>query len=688
MHQRITELRRLLEYHNHKYYVENAPEIDDFEFDRLMRELQDLEAAHPEFDDPDSPSRRVGSDLTREFRSVEHIHPMLSLSNTYSREELGEFFDRVEREVGSVEYVAELKFDGTAISLIYENGRLLRAVTRGDGVRGDDVTANVRTIGSVPLRLRGDDYPQFFEIRGEVLMPFASFESLNAERAAADEQPFANPRNAAAGSLKQQNPAVTASRGLDCFLYFLVGDRLPHTTHYQSLEAVRRWGFKVSDLTTVCHTRDEVYAYIDRVDEMRHSLPFATDGVVIKVNDYGYQRDLGFTSKSPRWAVAYKFKAEQAATRLVSVDFQVGRTGAVTPVANLEPVQLAGTVVKRATLHNADQIAALDLRVGDTVYVEKGGEIIPKITRVEMSLRPADALPLEFVSVCPECGTALVRPEGEAKHFCPNTTACPPQIVGRIVHFVSRKAMNIESLGDETIALLHSAGLLTDVADLYSLPPAAVAALPRLGEKSAANILKSVEESTRVPFARVLYALGIRYVGETTAKSLAAHFGSVDALMAASAEELAQTEDVGERIATSIVEFFAKPDTRARIERLRAAGVQMEAESRVAESSSLAGRSFVISGTFEGWGRDQLKEMIENHGGRNLAAVSAKTDYLVAGDNMGPAKRAKAEKLGVEIIGVETLLEMMNAATATEIPSHPAEEPQSDEKTAVQGYLF
>ncbi len=684
MHKRISELRQLLDYHNHKYYVENAPEIEDVEFDRLMRELQDLEQAHPEWDDPDSPTHRVGSDLTREFQSVTHASPMLSLSNTYSREELGEFFDRVEREVEGVEYVTELKFDGTAISLTYREGRLLRAVTRGDGVRGDDVTANVRTIGSVPLRLRGEGYPVQFEIRGEVLMPYASFDRLNAERAAAEEQLFANPRNAAAGSLKQQNPAVTAQRGLDCFLYFFAGEHNPFATHMESLEAVREWGFKVSELSQVCRSREEVYAYIDRVDELRHSLPFATDGVVVKVNSYAHQSRLGFTAKSPRWAVAYKFKAEQAATRLVSVDFQVGRTGAVTPVANLEPVLLAGTVVKRATLHNADQMAALDIRVGDTVYVEKGGEIIPKITAVELDARPADAVPTPFVEVCPECGTPLVRPEGEAKFFCPNVDECPPQIVGRIAHFVARKAMNIESLGEETIALLHSAGLIRDVADLYDLTADQIARLPRLGERSAANIIQSIAASCEVPFARVLFALGIRYVGETTAKTIAAHFGNIDALMAASREALSETEDVGGRIADCIIEFFADEKNRRRIERLRAAGLQFEQQSRSAVSSELAGRSFVISGTFATHGRDQLKELIEEHGGRNVAAVSAKVDYLVAGDNMGPAKRAKAEKLGVRIISLAELLDMISPSA-----EKPAPEPaQTKESMPIQGSLF
>ena len=688
MRERIDELRRLLNYHNHKYYVENAPEIGDVEFDGLMRELQDLEQAHPEWDDPDSPTHRVGSDLTREFRSVEHIHPMLSLSNTYSREELGEIFDRVEREVEGAEYVAELKFDGTAISLIYQEGRLLRAVTRGDGVRGDDVTANVRTIGSVPLRLQGEGYPSMFEIRGEVLMPYGSFDRLNEERAQSGEQLFANPRNAAAGSLKQQNPAVTAERGLDCFLYFLVGDNLPFATHKQSLDAVRDWGFKVSKLTTICTSRDEVYAYIDRVDELRHSLPFATDGVVIKVNSYEHQRRLGFTAKSPRWAVAYKFKAEQAETRLLSVDFQVGRTGAVTPVANLSPVQLAGTVVKRATLHNADQIAALDIRIGDVVYVEKGGEIIPKITGVDTSARQSDAEPLQFVTTCPECGTPLVRPEGEAKFFCPNSGSCPPQIVGRITHFVGRKAMNIESLGEETIALLHSSGLISDVADLYELSAEQMACLPRLGERSAANIVSSVAESVNVPFARVLFALGIRYVGETTAKTLASHFGNIDALMTASVEELAETEDVGERIAGCITEYFADEDNRRRVERLRAAGVQMQQQSRAQASSSLEGLSFVVSGTFAEWGRDALKAMIEAHGGRNVAAVSAKVDYLLAGDNMGPAKRAKAEKLGVKIIGAEEFRAMLGDSPIEQPALEQAPKQAPKENTPIQGSLF
>lgn len=684
MLERIVELRRLLARYNHKYYVENSPEVSDFEFDALLRELAELEHRYPEYDDADSPTHRVGSDLTTDFRTVEHRFPMLSLSNTYSKEDLGEFFDRVEKEAGRAKYVCELKFDGTAISLTYEHGRLLRAVTRGDGVRGDDVTANVRTIHSVPLQLFDGDYPDFFEIRGEILMPYASFDRLNAEREVAEEPLFANPRNAAAGSLKQQNPAVTAQRGLDCFLYFLVGENLPYKNHWESLEAARSWGFKISDKMRICSSRDEVYDYIEKTDTLRKTLPFATDGVVIKVNDYGDQHRLGFTAKSPRWAVAYKFKAEQALTKVLSVDFQVGRTGAVTPVANLEPVQLAGTVVKRATLHNADQIAALDIRVGDMVYVEKGGEIIPKITEVDLSMRPSASKPLEFIKTCPECGTPLVRFEGEAKFFCPNSNHCPPQIVGRIVHFVQRKAMNIDSLGEETIALLHSRGLVHNVADLYDLRAEQIAVLPRMGEKSAENIISGIRSSVEVPFSRVLFALGIRFVGETTAKSLAAHFGNLDALTVASREALAEAEDIGETIAESIVEYFADADNREIIERLRRAGLQFENVERQHTSELLAGKSFVISGTFAMYTRDRLKELIEENGGRNLAAVSGNTDYLLAGDNMGPAKLAKAEKLGVKIISEQEFAEMIK-----DVPTQDFEQNvKKIEDKPLQGSLF
>ncbi|MBR4964305.1 MAG: NAD-dependent DNA ligase LigA, partial [Alistipes sp.] len=510
---RMRELENLLDYHSHRYYVENNPEISDKEFDILLRELQDLEAKYPTFADQNSPTKRVGSDLTSEFQSVEHRFAMQSLSNTYSSEELGEWIDRITKEIGEVEFVCELKFDGTAISLTYENGALLRAVTRGDGRRGDDVTNNVRTIGSIPLKLRGKDYPDVFEIRGEIYMPYASFDRLNTEREAAGEPLLANPRNAAAGTLKQQSSQVVAHRGLDCTLYHIAGDNLPFATHIENLEAARTWGFKVSEHMKVCRSREEIEAFIAYWDTERKNLPFATDGIVIKVNSYAQQRTLGSTAKAPRWAVAYKFQAERALTKLISVDFQVGRTGAITPVANLEPVQLAGTIVKRASIHNADQIAALDIRVGDMVYVEKGGEIIPKITGVELSERTADSIPFEYITHCPECGTELIRYEGEAKHFCPNSKECKPQIIGRIIHFVSRKAMNIEGLGNETIELLWQNGMLHDISDIYHLDPIQLSSLPRLGEKSATNILDGVRQSKEVPFERVLFALGIRYVG-------------------------------------------------------------------------------------------------------------------------------------------------------------------------------
>lgn len=683
MKKRIEDLRRLLARHNHKYYVENAPEISDAEFDRLMRELSDMEATHPEWYDPASPTRRVGSDLSGGFTAVAHRWPMLSLANTYSIDEVADFCRRVEAEVGTgVEYVCELKFDGTAISLTYECGVLVRAVTRGDGVEGDDVTENVRTIRSVPLRLGGAGWPERFEIRGEILMPFAAFERLNAERAETGEAPFANPRNAAAGSLKLQSPAVVARRGLDSFLYGMVGEGLPFASHQESLEAARAWGFRVSDRMRLCRSLDEIHEYIADIDVVRRGLPYATDGVVIKVNSYALQRRLGATAKSPRWAVAYKFAAESALTRLLSVEFSVGRTGAVTPVANLEPVQLAGTTVKRASMHNADQIALLDVRVGDSVYVEKGGEIIPKITGVEISARPAGSEPLAFPTVCPACGTPLVRDEGEARHFCPNTVGCPPQIVGRIAHFVSRRAMNIEGLGEETIALLVAERLVATPADLYSLRVEQLAPLPRLGEKSAENIVEGVRRSVEAPFPRMLYALGIRFIGETTAKYLAAHFRTLDALATAPVEQLAQVEEVGEKVAASIREFFDNPDNFAEIERLRAAGISFKAEEQPTTSNVLAGKHIVISGSFALNSRDELKAMIEAHGGRNQSGVAANTDYLLAGDKIGPAKLTKAKKTGVAIISEEQFLEMIAADDGN------LTESIKNDKTPAQGILF
>lgn len=684
---KIEELRRRLELHNHKYYVENAPQITDFEYDAMMRELQDLERAHPEFADPDSPTARVGNDHTAEFRTVRHRFPMLSLGNTYSLEELHEFVERIEKEAGPTEFVCELKFDGTAISLTYEHGRLLRAVTRGDGTEGDDVTANVRTVRSVPLRLHGEGWPDYFEIRGEILMPYASFDKINAEREAAGETLFANPRNAAAGTLKQQASAVVARRGLDCTLYQVAGDDLPFATHWQSLECARAWGFKVSDHMRICRSVGEIDAYIGHWDEARRHLPFPTDGVVVKVNDFAVRRQLGFTAKAPKWAVAYKFKAEQALTRLTSIDFQVGRTGAITPVANLEPVLLAGTTVRRATLHNAEQMALLDIRPGDMVCVEKGGEIIPKITGVDLSQRPADSQPFRYITVCPVCGTPLVRYEGEAKHYCPNQSGCRPQIIGRIIHFIRRKAMDIEGLGEETVELLYENGLLHDVSDLYDLQASQLAPLPRLGEKSAENIIRSIRRSKQVPFHRVLFGLGIRFVGETTAKYLAEHFRSLDAVMHASREELVEADEVGGKIADAIIDYFADPENRRIIRRLRYAGLRFEAEARELASENLSGKSFVISGKFRDRSRDELKELIEQHGGKNLAAVSANVDYIVAGENMGPAKLKKAEKLGIRIISEAELVALTGDGTqsspaaaqpnAAATANHPAM-PQSE----------
>lgn len=692
--QQINDLRRTLDEYNHKYYVENAPVVSDFEFDSMLRQLQDLEAAHPEFYDPNSPTMRVGSDLSNNFQSVEHAFPMLSLSNTYSIEELKEWIERVEKEVGQVEYVCELKFDGTAISLTYENGALLRAVTRGDGSRGDDVTTNVRTIRTVPLKLSGEDYPDFFEIRGEILMPYASFDRLNAEREQRGEQTFANPRNAAAGTLKQQQSQVVAKRGLDCTLYQIAGRDLPFDSHWENLEAARRWGFKISDAARICHNSEQIEQFITYWDTERKLLPFPTDGVVIKVNRNADRRALGTTAKAPKWAVAYKFKAEQALTELLHVSYQVGRTGAITPVANLEPVFLAGTTVKRATLHNADQIAALDLREGDMVYVEKGGEIIPKITGVELSMRKADSRPLQYIDHCPECGAELVRYEGEAKHYCPNQSHCRPQILGRIIHFIRRKAMNIESLGEETVELLFENGLLKDIADIYDLKPEQIAALPRMGEKSAENIMQSIARSKQVPFHRVLFALGIRFVGETTAKYLAAHFKSLDAVMQANREQLLEAEEVGEKIADSIMEYFADESNLKIVERLRLSGLQFVAEQQQAASSTLEGLTFVISGSFADHSRDELKALIEAHGGKNLAAVSGNTSYLLAGDKIGPAKLQKATKLGVKIISEAEFMEMIGGGDALTqnldaTPSAIAQEEQkAEENQAIQGTLF
>ena len=660
---RIQALRKELEQHNYNYYVLSAPTISDFEFDQKMRELQELEQAYPAYDDPDSPTHRVGSDLSKEFAKVVHQYPMLSLGNTYSQAEVRDFYEQVSRALNEpFELVAELKYDGTSISLIYEQGRFVQAVTRGDGVRGDDVTANVKTIRSIPLRLQGADYPARFEIRGEVLLPWAEFDRLNKEREEQEEPLFANPRNAASGTLKQQNPAIVAARKLDAYLYYLLGEQLPAETHWDNLEAARRWGFKIPQVMKLCHTLQDVFDYIAYWDVERNNLPVATDGIVLKVNSLRQQRNLGFTAKSPRWAIAYKFQAERAETRLNSVSFQVGRTGAITPVANLEPVLLAGTIVKRASLHNADIIEGLDLHLGDQVYVEKGGEIIPKIVGVNTEARTAGlGEKVRFIQRCPECGTPLVRPEGEAAHYCPNDVGCAPQIKGRIEHFVTRKAMNI-NIGPETIEDLYEAGLVRDSADLYTLRVADLLRLERWAEKSAQNLMESLAVSKQVPFERVLYALGIRYVGETVAKRLAGSFHSMEALEQASFESLVAVDEIGERIAQSVRAYFADARNQAIVKRLKEQGLQMSlSEERLANrSDKLKGLTIVISGTFSKHSRDEYKAMIEQHGGKNSGSVSGKTNYILAGDNMGPAKLEKAAKLGVKIIHEEEFLSMLN----------------------------
>ncbi|MCF2602148.1 NAD-dependent DNA ligase LigA [Parabacteroides distasonis] len=660
---RIQALRKELEQHNYNYYVLSAPTISDFEFDEKMRELQELEQAYPAYDDPDSPTHRVGSDLSKEFAKVVHQYPMLSLGNTYSQAEVRDFYEQVSRALNEpFELVAELKYDGTSISLIYEQGRLVKAVTRGDGVQGDDVTANVKTIRSIPLRLQGADYPARFEIRGEVLLPWAEFDRLNKEREEQEEPLFANPRNAASGTLKQQNPAIVAARKLDAYLYYLLGEQLPAETHWDNLEAARRWGFKIPQVMKLCHTLQDVFDYIAYWDVERKNLPVATDGIVLKVNSLRQQRNLGFTAKSPRWAIAYKFQAERAETRLNSVSFQVGRTGAITPVANLEPVLLAGTIVKRASLHNADIIEGLDLHLGDQVYVEKGGEIIPKIVGVNTEARTAGlGEKVSFIKTCPECGTPLVRPEGEAAHYCPNDIGCPPQIKGRIEHFVTRKAMNI-NIGPETIEDLYEAGLVGDSADLYTLRVADLLRLERWAEKSAQNLMESLAASKQVSFERVLYALGIRYVGETVAKRLALSFHSIEALEQASFESLIAVDEIGERIAQSVRAYFADGRNQAIVKRLQEQGLQMRlSEERLAnQSDKLKGLTIVISGTFSKHSRDEYKAMIEQHGGKNSGSVSGKTNYILAGENMGPAKLEKAAKLGVKIIHEEEFLSMLN----------------------------
>ena len=659
---KIKALREALEQHNYNYYVLSAPTISDREFDEMMKELQVLEEAHPEYADPHSPTQRVGSDLSKEFEQVVHKYPMLSLGNTYSEDEVKDFYERIARDLNEpFEIVAELKYDGTSISLTYEDGRLVRAVTRGDGTCGDDVTANVKTIRSVPLKLMGDRYPATFEIRGEILLPWAEFDRLNKEREEQEEPLFANPRNAASGTLKQQNPAVVAARKLDAYFYYLLGEELPAETHFDNLEAARSWGFKIPNVIRVCNSLEDIYDYIAYWDVERKNLPVATDGIVLKVNSLRQQRNLGFTAKSPRWAIAYKFQAERAVTRLNSVSFQVGRTGAVTPVANLEPVLLAGTTVKRASLHNADIIEGLDLHLGDKVFVEKGGEIIPKIVGVDVEARGllvGDKV--RFIRSCPECGTPLMRPEGEAAHYCPNEAGCPPQIKGKIEHFVTRRAMNI-NMGPETVEDLYEAGYIKDTADLYTLEIADLLRLERWADKSARNLMASLEESKQVPFERVLYGLGIRFVGETVAKRLVSAFHSMEQLEQASFEDLTAVDEIGERIARSIIAYFADERNRTLVNRLKEYGLQMSVpEEKLANrSEKLKGLSIVISGTFAKHSRDEYKAMIEQHGGKNSGSVSGKTDYILAGDNMGPAKLEKAAKLGVKIINEDEFLNMI-----------------------------
>lgn len=663
--ERIDQLREELHLHNYNYYVLNAPVISDKEFDDLMRELQELEARHPEYMDENSPTMRVGSDINKNFTQIEHKYPMLSLGNTYSQAEVTEFYERVSKALNEdFEICCEMKFDGTSISLTYEHGRLVRAVTRGDGTKGDDVTDNVKTIRSIPLKLHGEGYPDVFEIRGEILMPWVVFEELNRERESREEPLFANPRNAASGTLKLQNSAQVASRKLDAYLYYLLGDNLPCDGHYENLKEAEKWGFKISDITRKVHSLQEVFDFINYWDVERKNLPVATDGIVLKVNSLRQQKNLGYTAKSPRWAIAYKFQAEQALTRLLKVTYQVGRTGAITPVANLEPVQLSGTVVRRASLHNADIIASLDLHVGDSVYVEKGGEIIPKITGVETSLRPAGSEKVTFITHCPECGSPLVRYEDEAAHYCTNETQCPPQIKGKIEHFISRRAMNIEGLGPETVDLFYQEGMIHDVADLYQLQSQDIARLERLGEKSAENIMAGLARSREVPYERVLFALGIRFVGETVAKKIARAFPSIDLLAAATLEDLIQIDEIGTRIAQSILLYFSNKKNRQLVARLKEGGLKMEAdeEDRSGYTDNLAGQSIVISGVFQHHSRDEYKALIEKHGGKNVGSISKKTSFILKGDNMGPSKLEKAEKLGIRLVEEDEFLKMIQEA--------------------------
>jgi len=659
---RITHLREELEKHNHNYYVLSNPQVDDYTFDQMMGELIALENEFPEFFDASSPTQRVGSDLKEEFKQVAHKYQMLSLSNTYTEQEIQEFDQRARKLTDEdFEYVCELKFDGVSISLTYEKGLLVKAVTRGDGVVGDDVTSNVKTIKSIPLKLKGD-YPDEFEIRGEILLPFSVFEMLNREREEIGEQPFANPRNAASGTLKMQNSSVVASRKLDAYLYYVLGDNLPDDGHYELLQHASKWGFKVSEHTRKCKNLEEIFDFLHEWNLKRKDLPVATDGVVIKINSSRIQRELGFTAKSPRWAIAYKFKAERVSTKLNSVSYQVGRTGAVTPVANLTPVLLAGTVVKRATLHNQDVITGLDLHMGDTVFVEKGGEIIPKIVSVDLSSRLPQSEPIQFIERCPECNSILIRQEGESAWYCPNESGCPPQIKGKLEHFISRKAMNIDGLGSETIDLLYQNNLIRSIADLYDLKQSDLTLLDRLGEKSSSRILESLESSKQVPFERVLFALGIRYVGETVAKKLARDLGSIERIQIATLEELTGVEEIGGKIAESLIHWFSDSENKRLLERLKNKNLRFEiiSEQKQGQTEKLKGLSIIISGTFEKFSRDELKAFIELHGGKNVTSISAKTSYMVAGENIGPSKLEKAQKLKIPIITEDDLIQLTN----------------------------
>jgi DNA ligase (NAD+) len=663
VHKIIQDLRDELNQHNYNYYVLDNPTISDFEFDQKLKQLQELESRHPEFFDDNSPTQRVGGTITKNFQTVVHDYRMYSLDNSYSKEDVVDWENRIQKVLGNVplQYTCELKYDGASISITYENGKLKRAVTRGDGFQGDDVTNNIKTIKSIPLQLKGN-FPERFDIRGEIVLPFEGFEKMNQELIEIGETPYSNPRNTASGSLKLQDSSEVAKRPLECLLYFIVGNNLNIKTQFEGLEAARNWGFKVPKEAKLANSLNEVFDYINYWDEHRHKLPYETDGVVIKVNSFQHQDELGYTAKSPRWAIAYKFKAEQVSTRLNSISYQVGRTGSITPVANLEPVQLAGTIVKRASLHNADQIEKLDIRIGDTVFVEKGGEIIPKIIGVDLAKRNAEAVPTLYITHCPECQAELVRNEGEANHYCPNFYGCPPQIIGRIQHFITRKAMDIEGLGGETVALLYNNGLVKDYADLYELTVDQILPLERMAQKSAENLVNGVQKSKEVPFERVLYAIGIRYVGETVAKKLAKHYKSIDAIRNASLMDLILVDEIGEKIAQSVIEFFDNPENVRIIERLKQYDVQMELVEvhNPNATNKLAGKTFVVSGVFEKFSRDDLKKAIEDNGGKVGSSISAKTDYVVAGDNMGPAKLEKANQLKISIITEIDFLAMIS----------------------------